>query len=351
MNIKHTINIIAVLIINHLFLFSSTAQSIPNGNPPFFKGADIGWLQQMEATGFVFKDSVGNPADCLDILQSKGINSLRFRLFVNPSHNPRSGHCSTDEVIAMCKRAKAKGFDIMLDFHYSDTWADPFHQSIPKQWKKHDLPRLEKEVYDYTYKVLESLKKFGITPTWVQVGNEIPYGMLFPTGKIVNNNFAPLAALLKSGYKAVKAVNDSIQVVIHIDRGNHIDSTHWFFKGLQQHQVEYDIIGLSYYPYWLSPVGHKDYKPSLKDLEKNIVSLYKDFGKPVMIVETGGETDKYNDDTYMMLIDLLSVVKSNRGLGVFYWEPQAPRKWSHGYALGCWDENGKPLQALDAFLK
>ncbi len=337
-----------------LFLNCNSKANTHNNPEPekpsaFAKGADVGWLQQMEATGFIFKDSNNKPSDCLDILKNKGFNSLRFRLFYKPSSDPQSGHCSTQEVAQMCLRAKEKGFRIMLNFHYSDSWADPAKQNLPTAWKNHDLSQLKTAVYDYTKHVLDTLKSIGITPEWVQIGNEIPGGMLWPLGKIVNNNFAPLAQLLNSGSKAVKDVDSNIKVIIHIDKGNDATLSQWFFAGIKNHNVQYDVIGLSYYPYWLDPAGHKDYKPSLEQLKTNITDLPQRFGKPVMIVETGGEADKYNNDVYQMLGDLLTTAQSSDALGVFYWEPEAPRTWSKGYALGCWGDDGKPLQALDAF--
>lgn len=318
-------------------------------DPNFIRGADISWLQQMEATGFVFRDANGNEADCIDILKSKGINSLRFRLFVNPSNDPRNGHCSTKEVAVMCLKAKAKGFRIMLDFHYSNTWADPGHQATPSIWSTTNIETLKTQMYDYTYHVLDSFKTIGINPEWVQIGNETPQGMLWPLGRIASNNFTNFVQLFNKGYDAVKAVNTNIKVIVHINRGSENQS--WFFDGIKAQNIKYDIIGLSYYPYFLDPENtHKDYKPSLARLKTNIMNWKRTYSKEIMIVETGDEADRYNTESYNMLVDLLSGVYESKGLGVFYWEPQSYRVWNN-YPLGCWNNNGRPMQALDAFLK
>src|SRR6187431_2679982 len=143
----------------------------------FAKGGDIGWLQQMEATGYRFYDTDGKEKDCLQLLKDRGMNTIRLRVWVNPSNDKASGHCSKEETVAMAVRAQKLGMRIMIDFHYSDSWADPGKQNKPAAWAKHSFSELLTDVYQHTYDVLKLLKKAGVTPEWVQIGNEIPSGM------------------------------------------------------------------------------------------------------------------------------------------------------------------------------
>src|SRR4051812_42293723 len=139
-------------------------------NKPFVRGADIGWLPQMEATGYKFYNDNGVEEDCFKILKDHGINTIRLRTWVNPNNDKASGHCSKDETVAMAVRAKKWGMKVMIDFHYSDSWADPGKQKKPKVWEGHDFTTLQKDLYDYTFDVMTALKTAGVTPEWVQVG-------------------------------------------------------------------------------------------------------------------------------------------------------------------------------------
>ncbi|MDD3077501.1 MAG: glycosyl hydrolase 53 family protein [Paludibacter sp.] len=310
----------------------------------FVKGADIGWLEQMEATGYTFYDSYGTQKECLDILKEKGINTIRLRVWVNPSNDKTNGHCSKKGVATMALRAKNKGFRIMIDFHYSDSWADPGKQTKPAAWANHTFSQLLDDVYNHTYNVLDTLKQIGVTPEWIQVGNEIPGGILWPDGS--TNNWPQLAQLLNKGYDAAKAIDTNIKVIIHLDQGNNNSRFRTFFDKADYYKVQYDVIGLSYYPYWLN----EDYTESINDLGNNMIDITSRYGKEVMIVEVGGEdTEALN--TYNMLLAVQTKVKSvpnSKGLGVIYWEPEGARSWS-GYSLSAWNDDGKPTIALDAF--
>jgi len=311
----------------------------------FVRGADVGWLQQMEQTGFPFYDTNGVPNDCLLILKEHGINTIRLRAWVNPSNDPRSGHCSTKDVTEMALRAKKMGMRLLIDFHYSDSWADPQKQYKPAAWANDPFPVLVKDVYRYTCHVLDTLKSVGIVPEWVQVGNEISNGMLWPDGS--TSHWSQLAQLLNAGYDAVKKVDPSTKVIIHLDQGNNHAKYVRFFDQAKRYHVHYDIIGASYYPYWLKT----DYTATIHDLAKNLNDMVRRFHKPVMVVEVGGEAD-HPQNTYDMLRAVIHVVKEiphHQGLGVIYWEPEGAQRWS-GYALSCWGNDGRPTKALDAFI-
>ncbi|GAB3026662.1 glycoside hydrolase family 53 protein [Spirosoma pulveris] len=311
----------------------------------FARGADVGWLQQMEATGYVFYNDNGIAQDCFQILKDKGINSVRFRVFVNPSTDRVNGHCSRDEVVMMAKRAKTMGFRIMIDFHYSDTWADPGHQLKPVAWASHSFTQLKTDVYDHTLDVMKALQTGGVTPEWVQVGNEIGGGMLWPDGSA--SNYPQLAQLITSGYKAVKAVSPSTKVIVHLESGNEHAKFKTFFDNVTAHGAQFDVIGMSYYPYWIG----SDYTASIGSLAANLNDMTSRYGKEVIVAEVG---DDYTavQKTYDMLVAVQKVVKAvpdAKGLGVFYWEPEGANSWSK-YRLNAWGDDGRPTRALDAFL-
>jgi arabinogalactan endo-1,4-beta-galactosidase len=314
----------------------------------FAKGADVSWLPQMEASGFKFYNDEGIEQDCLKILKEHGINTIRLRTFVNPSNDKRSGHCSKDETVAMAVRAQKMGMRIMIDFHYSDSWADPAKQKKPAAWEGHDFNQLLSDVYNYTAEVMTALKTNGVYPEWVQVGNETPGGMIYPEGR--TSNWKQLAQLINKGYDAIKTVSSRSKVILHVDQGNNNQRFRSWFDSARSNGAKYDVIGLSYYPYWLK--GSPDYTLSIDDLGNNLKDISARYGKEVMVVEVGGEDFKAQN-TYDMLIAVQKKVKEvpgGKGLGVIYWEPAGAKSWS-GYGLSAWGSDGKPTKALDAFLK
>lgn len=313
----------------------------------FSKGGDISWLPQMEATGYKFYNDKGIEEDCFKILKDHGFNTIRLRTFVNPSEDRASGHCSKDETVAMAVRAEKWGMRVMIDFHYSDSWADPGKQRKPKVWEGHDFPQLLNDIYNYTFEVMTALKTAGVSPEWVQVGNEIPGGMIYPEGSTAN--WSQLAQLINKAYDAIKAVSPDSKVILHIDQGNNSQRFRTWFDNAKANGAKYDVIGFSYYPFWLK--GNPDYTLSIDDLGNNLIDMASRYGKEVMVVEVGGEDNKVQN-TYDMLIAVQKKVRAvpdKKGLGVIYWEPEGARSWSR-YGLSVWGDDGKPTKALDAFL-
>ncbi|MCO5936129.1 arabinogalactan endo-1,4-beta-galactosidase [Mucilaginibacter sp. RB4R14] len=314
-----------------------------SGIAPFFAmGADVGWLSKMEAQGQVFYNKLGVQEDCLQILKEEGINSIRLRAWVNPA----DGFCGTPDIVRMAVRAKNMGFHLLIDFHYSDSWADPGTQTKPAAWKNHSFPVLLNDVYNYTYHVIDTLKKNGVTPDWVETGNEISNGMLWPDGS--TNNFSQLAQLINKGYAAVKAVNPEIKVIVHLDKGDNNGFYVSFFNNLTTYGGNFDIIGMSCYPYW-SNTTFSAYDPLLTS---NMNDMVRRYGKPVIIAEIGNDSTKPQETYYGVndVINRVSRVGNAQGLGVFYWEPEGYFSWS-GYQLSCWDNTTKrPTLGMDAFL-
>ena len=340
-----TISVFQRIVLLLLFISSTTIALAQKKNKlAFAKGADVSWLPQMEATGYRFYDTDGKEKDCLQLLKERGMNTIRLRVFVNPSQDKASGHCSKEETVAMALRAQKAKMRIMIDFHYSDTWADPAKQAKPAAWANLSFDALQNKVYEHTFDVLTALQKAGVTPEWVQVGNEIPGGMLWPDGS--TNNWAQLAQLLNKGYEATKAVNAKIKVIVHVDEGNNNEKFRCFFDKATEHQVKYDVIGLSYYPFWIK----KDYSETIADLQNNLNDMASRYQKEVMVVEVGGVDEQVQNTRELLAATIKAVraVPDHKGLGVLYWEPQGAKSWS-GYGLSAWQQDGKPSPALDAF--
>lgn len=305
----------------------------------FAKGADVSWLTQMEASGYKFYDTTGQQKDCLQILKEKGINAIRLRAWVNPVN----GWCGTADVLNKAIRAKQAGFKIMIDFHYSDTWADPAHQTKPAVWANASTNALIDSVYQYTFNVLTLLKSNGIVPQWVQIGNETNNGMLWPDG-MASTHIDTFAQMINAGYTAAKAVDSSIQVIVHISNGYDNSLFRWVFDGLQSNGAHWDIIGMSLYP-------DADTWQSLdNECLSNMQDMVSRYGKKIMICEVGmSMTDSLACRSF--LSDIISKVKSlpnQMGLGVFYWEPECYNNWQ-GYGKGAFNNQGMPTTALNAF--
>jgi arabinogalactan endo-1,4-beta-galactosidase len=308
-----------------------------HGDVPFAKVADVGWLSEMEANGTPFYNAQGQPEDCLQILKDYGINSIRLRVWVNPE----KGWCGKDDVLKMAKRAAAMGFRIMIDFHYSDWWADPQKQPKPAAWQNDDSTQLQKDVYDHTYDVLKGLQDEGVTPKWVQVGNEITNGMLWPDGK--TSNRAELVQLLNSGYAAVKAVDPNMQVIIHLNNGAGNGMFRNWFDAALKDGLKFDVIGMSLYP------ERNNWQQESDKCIANLKDMSARYHKDVMVCEIGfyDTEPQISKDFLVKMIKGCEEVPGGKGLGVFYWEPEG---YTQHYNRNAWQADGKPGAAMDAFL-
>ncbi|MDG9719647.1 arabinogalactan endo-1,4-beta-galactosidase [Streptomyces sp. DH24] len=294
------------------------------------KGADISSLPKSEAKGGVYRTGSGSAGDPVAILKSAGMNYARLKVWVDPA----DGYNNRARVLAMAKRVKAQGMKLLVDFHYSDTWADPGAQSKPAAWASHSYSQLKTDVYDHTYDVLSALKAQGTTADMVQVGNEINGGMLWNEGS--TNNWTQLAGLLNSGYNAVKAVNSSTGVALHLAKGGDLSGTRWWFDSAVTNGVKFDAIGLSFYGYWHG---------TLYDFQTTLDDAAARYGKPVFVAETAYPFRLDSEDAHENIIDtadelvpgypasttgqtrwmndmasIVEAVPNGRGLGVFYWE-------------------------------
>lgn len=306
----------------------------------YAKGADVSWVSEMEAANKKFYNNAGVEQDLFKILKDKGINAIRLRVWVNPV----SGYNNTADVLTKARRARAANMRIMIDFHYSDTWADPGHQTKPAAWNGQSIAQLKTAVYNHTAGVLTTLKEAYIIPEWVQVGNETNNGMLWEEGK-ASVNMKNFADLVLSGYNAVKAVNPSSKVIVHLSNGYDNTLFRWMFDGLKSNGAKWDVIGMSLYP------STTDWAAKNTQCLANMTDMVSRYGSEVMICEIGMPASE-PVAAKAFITDLIAKNKSlpnSKGLGVFYWEPQSYGSWN-GYGLAAFDDTGKPTVAMDAFL-
>ena len=281
------------------------------------KGADLSWTTQMESSGYKWKDANGTAGDIFAICKGLGVNACRLRVWVNPS----GGWCGKADVIAKAKRAKAQGMLIFVDFHFSDSCADPGKQTKPSAWSSHTISQLYTDVYNHVRDVLSGLISAGCTPYMVQIGNETNNGMLWPEGK-ADTYPSQYAGLVTSGYNAVKSLC-SASVVVHVSNGYDNSLFRWNFDILKNNGAKYDAIGMSLYP------TTSNWSTLVSQCKTNIADMKSRYGKWCVLSEIGIAANSGSTGA--------SFVKAARALvnDVFYWEPEA-YNWQ-GYGLGAWD--------------
>ncbi len=342
-----------VLSVPRAALAQAPAQGVQR--PPFYLGADISFLASpMRRPGMparVYRDANGKPSDELTVLMHHGWNAFRLRVFVSPVRQAPDN--SLQNTIPLARKIKRAGALFLLDFHYSDTWADPQHQEIPVAWRHLSFPALERQVETYSRNTIRALKRAGAMPDWVQVGNEITRGTLWPLGQVEEPGdtsylppqpydstlqWARLTGLLKAAIRGVMegAGNTPPRIAIHIDRGGDWPKTRWFFDHLEAAHVPFDIIAESYYPEW----EHG----TLEQLWRNMDSCEAVFHKPFLVAETGYGPSHFKNNPDMLwpetqqgrlqfMVDLINTVKAApNGLGVMYWAPE----------FGVWNRDGTP---------
>lgn len=341
-------SILSVAFISFLSCGNNPPSSASSNSADLFfaKGADVGWLTEMEASNIKFFNSNGVEQECMQILKDKGINSIRLRVWVNPA----KGWNSTKDLVVKAKRAKALGMKLMVDFHYSDDWADPGKQPIPAKWVSFSFEDMKTALYNYTKHVMDTLKANSITPEWVQVGNENNDGMLWEVGR-ASKSMANFAGFIKAGYAAVKEVSSSTLVIVHLSNGYDNELFRRMFDGLKANGASWDIIGMSLYPSW-APEGVNGWADVNIHCLSNMNDMVSRYNTPVMLVEVGMPANE-PEKSKAFLSDIISKTKSianGKGQGVFYWEPESFNKWN-GYELGAFDNSGKPSVAMDAFLE
>jgi beta-galactosidase len=289
-------------------------------------GADISFLPELEAKGIKFSDK-GVTKDAIEIIKDHGINYVRLRIFHDPAqdsgYSPKKGFCDLNYTKQMAKRVKAAGLKLLLDFHYSDYWADPGKQYKPAAWENLSFEELKKALYDYTKMVMEELKAQGTTPDMVQVGNEINHGIVWPDGNV--SNMDQLAQLLCAGTAAVKAVEPTTQMMLHVALGGQNNESVFFIDNMLARGVHFDVIGQSYYPKWHG---------TLADLENNLNDLVRRYNKDVIVVEYSALKEEVNKIAFGL--------PNGKGKGTCIWEPLST--WEKFF-----DNDGKSNQYLPLY--
>lgn len=316
-----------------------TSSPTPPETTGFAKGADVSWVTEMEKAGRKFYNTAGVEKECIALLRDEGMNAIRLRVWVNPT----DGWCSKEEMLVKAIRAHRLGMRLMVDFHYSDWWADPGKQTIPAAWKEMNMEEMKQAVANHTTATLELLKSNGIKPEWVQVGNETGNGMLWPMGQ-ADANMSGYAALNNAGYDAVKSVFPETGVIVHLHGGNNNNLYRWLFDGLKKNGGKWDIIGMSLYP------SAENWQEMNTQCIANVNDMINRYGTKVMICEVGMPWDQ-PEASKAFLTDIILQAKTiadDKCLGVFYWEPQSYGNWKE-YGLGAFDDAGKPTMALKAF--
>ncbi|MDR9414963.1 MAG: glycosyl hydrolase 53 family protein [Gracilimonas sp.] len=317
-------------------------------------GADLSFLKMAEDNGTVFKDNgVAKPG--LDIFNDHGYDWIRLRLFHSPDRLPND----LEYTIELAQQAKKRGMKFLLDYHYADSWADPGKQPIPAAWEGLEYEVVRDSVYEYTKKTIEAFREAGVMPEMVQIGNEIRNGMMWPMGKLPER-WDAFAGLLKAGIDGVDAGRgQEIRplIMVHYDNGADAKGNRAFFENIESYSIPFDIIGLSYYPWWHG---------SLLEFRENLLSLMTHFDQDIMLVETAynwreaeyseeelapyPETPQGQRDFLESVHETLINIPSQRIKGIFWWEPAViagvPIR-SRGY----FDDEGNVLPVIHVFDK
>jgi len=344
---------------------------VPAAAEPFIRGVDISALEQVEAGGGIFSDE-GITGDAIDIFSKHGVNYVRLRLW----HSPSGDNGALDSVVRLAVRAREAGMGLLLDIHYSDNWADPSKQYKPAAWEDLSFDALRDSVRTYTADVVSVLSAAGVLPDMVQIGNEISCGLLWNDGKVCgtldrDTRWHNLSALIDAGIAGVRAgAGDGAmpRTMIHFDDGGDNGKCRWFFDRLTAEGLEFDVIGLSFYPWWHG---------TLDELDDNLDDLAARYGKDVIVVETaypwtlGWFDGEHNlvglenqlHDGYDATVDgqrhfienVIEAVRDtegDRGIGVFYWAPEwiaAPESPSPWENMTLFDFSGNALYSIGAF--
>ncbi len=315
-------------------LMTPTAEQLPPTTKPIGRmiGADISFLPQIEngagrfaGAGKFFED--GKEVDAIALLQRHGFNYIRLRIFVNPAnekgYSPGVGFCGLDSTLSMARRVKHAGLGLLLDFHYSDYWADPQQQNKPLAWADLDYETLKDSLRSYTTAVLSAMQRQGTLPDMVQIGNEVNHGILWPDGHI--GKLDQLAGLLQAGVEGAEAVDPAMPVMMHIALGGQNAEARFWLDNMIARGVKFDIIGLSYYPRWHG---------TLEDLYGNLHDLIDRYRKPVNVVEYSDVKREVNDIVFDLPNDL--------GKGTAIWEPL-------GWRSGLFDREGNVTDRMTVY--
>lgn len=333
--------------------------------PTFWLGADISGTTELEQKGDTLFDAQGQPCENTQLMKNYGLNAIRLRVWVNPQNKvfhvtesgewigvptqPTPGHpawSSAEDVLDMALRAKALDMAIMIDFHYSDWWADPGKQIIPAAWEGMTYEQMRDAAAEHTRSTLQLLRDHDIDVSWVQIGNETTHGFLWGMAR-AEDDMEHYAGITDACYEASKSVYPGAPCIVHLDCGSDLKRYHFIFDGLRQYGARYDMIGMSMYPYWdMQEHLTESEDETLSRIVENISTLYAEYGKETMIVEIGYHADQADAGYDYLVRSIRALRDSTDGHchGVFYWAPEA----EGGYPLGAF-RNHRPTRIMDAF--
>lgn len=334
---------LAIFIIFTLLVFScsnsdnsATDDNQPTPDPTFYKGMDLSFQSELENYNVIYKDASGNSIQLLDYVANNGTNLVRLKLW----HTPQDGQNNLADVKAYAQRIKAKNMDFLLDIHYSDTWADPGHQTPPLAWQGMTNEQITIAIYNYTKEVLQQLKNQNTLPQIIQIGNETDSGFLWNYGRVwdaYSNNWPNYALLINEAIRAIRDVdtNDSIKIMLHYSS---VENAIYFFNELQSFNLDFDVIGLSYYPQFQTH--------NLNLVKSKLNELATTFNKEILMVEVAypftfqwdDNTTNYIGDSSQILnefsatpqgqkaylewlVSIIKAIPNDKGIGFCYWAP------------------------------
>lgn len=328
----------------------------PTTRTDFVFGSDVSWVTEMEKDGKKFYDQNNNPKDLFQLFKSMGQKIIRLRIWVNPD----GGWCGYDDVLAKAKRAQDAGLAVMLDFHYSNFFADPGTQTLPAAWNGKTHAELVALVKSYTTEFLTNLKLAKIDPAYIQIGNETRNGMLWPDGQLWNNNgdisggWTRYAELSNAGYDAAKSVFSGAKVFVHLNHA--YEDNVWWFDKFKTAGGKTDIIGLSHYPQ-VDKSG-SGWASVNAEAVTNIGKLATATGKDIMIVETGIKASNFTDGASCLKNFIESIYNMTAVKGILYWEPEVYGGWKpakyttlgwNAYDMGAFTSEGMPSEVIQLF--
>ncbi len=368
----------------------------PPVDPPvedgFIKGADISWASEMEAGGRTFKKKDGTEASLEAVLKDCGFNAVRLRVWVDPF----KGWSGKKDVLAAAQKAHAAGLSIMIDFHYSDFFADPSRQKVPKAWQEDEdegegegegedtvsLDDMAAHVRAHTKEVLQDLKSAGIPVLWIQIGNETRGGMLYPAGALNYDNtgaeFTGFVKLFNAGYDAAKAIFPKAFVMPHLNNAYATEDNAWWLSSFKAQGGKMDMVALSHYPQYTSKIWQGDSQRTLSPTEVNqyalscIQQIISTYDVPVVVSEVGVKSFSDQSRAKSLLKEFFDSARNiERCAGVFYWEPETDGSWRPeiyslpdsltrytgttqssqwgAYDQGAFNSSGAPTSVLDCF--
>lgn len=346
----------------------------------FVKGADISWASEMEAGGRTWKKKNGTAASLLDVLKDCGLNAVRLRVWVDPY----KGWSGKEDVVTAAKKAYSAGMAILIDFHYSDFFADPGRQKIPAAWAADasDKDKMALHVSGHTREVLQALKSAGVDVSWIQIGNETRGGMVYDMGKLQYDKkgaeFAGFVNLFNAGYDAAKSVYPQAYVMPHLNNAYAAEDNEWWLRSFKAQGGKMDMVALSHYPQYTSTIWENGKQRTLTPAEVNqdalscIREIISTYNVPVVVSEVGVKSFAGESTAKSLLQEFIDGARQiERCAGVFYWEPETDGTWKPeiyslpaeltkytgetqtspwgAYDQGAFTRSGAPTSVLDCF--